>query len=98
MTATQEVGQAVRGIQEGTKKNIQNVDSAGEAIEKAATLSVSSGESLDKIMELVNLVNDQVQSIATASEEQSAASEEINRAVEQVASISAETAQAMVGN
>jgi len=95
MTATQEVGQAVRGIQEGTKKNIQNVDSAGEAIEKAATLSVSSGESLDKIMELVNLVNDQVQSIATASEEQSAASEEINRAVEQVASISAETAQAM---
>ena len=95
MTATQEVGQAVRGIQEGTRKNIQNVDNAGSAIEEAANLSVSSGESLTKILELVNLVNDQVQSIATASEEQSAASEEINRSVEQVASISAETAQAM---
>ena len=40
-------------------------------------------------------VNDQVQSIATASEQQSAASEEINQSVEQVATISAETAQAM---
>ena len=95
MTATQEVGQAVRGIQEGTRKNIQNVDNAGSGIEEAAKLSVSSGESLGKILELVNLVNDQVQSIATASEQQSAASEEINRSVEQVASISAETAQAM---
>ena len=95
MTATQEVGQAVLGIQEGTRKNIQNVDNAGSGIEEAANLSVSSGESLRKILELVNLVNDQVQSIATASEQQSAASEEINRSVEQVASISAETAQAM---
>ena len=41
------------------------------------------------------MVNDQVQSIATASEQQSAVSEEINRSVEQVATISAETAQAM---
>ena len=95
MTATQEVGQAVQGIQEGTKKNIQNVDNAGSAIEEAANISVTSGESLSKILDLVNLVNDQVQSIATASEQQSAASEEINRSVEQVASISEETAQAM---
>ena len=43
----------------------------------------------------MHLVNDQVQSIATASEQQSAASEEINHSVEQVATISSETAQAM---
>ena len=40
-------------------------------------------------------VNDQVQSIATASEQQSATSEEINKSVEHIATISAETAQAM---
>ena len=39
--------------------------------------------------------SDQVRSIAAASEQQSASSEEISRAVEQVATISAETAQAM---
>ena len=52
-------------------------------------------ESLKQILEFVHLVNDQVQAIAAASEQQSAASEEINRSVEQVAAISAETAQAM---
>ena len=95
MTATQEVGRAIKEIQEGTKKNIQSVEHTGESIEAATKLSVQSGESLKNILECVQLVNDQVQSIATASEQQSAASEEINRSVEQVATISAETAQAM---
>ena len=96
MTATQEVGQAITGIQQGTRKNITNVEQTGVSIEEAATLSAQSGESLKQILEFVNMVNDQVQSIATASEQQSAASEEINRSVEQVSTISAETAQAMV--
>ena len=95
MSATQEVGQAIKGIQEGTRKNIANVDKAGDSIAHANELSIRSGESLKQILEYVQQVNEQVQSIATASEEQSAASEEINRSVEQVATISSETAQAM---
>ena len=95
MAATQEVGQAIRDIQEGTRKNIANVDKSAVSIESATGLSVRSGESLQQILTFVEHVNDQVQSIATASEEQSAASEEINQSVEQVATISAETAQAM---
>ena len=95
MSATQEVGQAIRDIQEGTRKNIANVDKSAGSIESATSLSVRSGESLQQILTFVEHVNDQVQSIATASEQQSAASEEINQSVEQVATISAETAQAM---
>lgn len=95
MTATQEVGQAITGIQDGTRKNIHNVEQTGVSIEEASKLSAKSGESLKQILEFVQMVNDQVQSIAAASEQQSAASEEINRSVEQVATISAETAQAM---
>jgi len=95
MIATQEVGQAITGIQEGTRKNIHNVEQSGVSIEEAAKLSAQSGESLKQILEFVHMVNDQVQSIATATEQQSAASEEINRSVEQVATISTETAQAM---
>ena len=95
MTATQEVGQAIRDIQEGTRKNIANVDKSAVSIESATSLSVRSGESLQQILTFVEHVNDQVQSIATASEQQSAASEEINQSVEQVATISTETAQAM---
>lgn len=95
MTATQEVGQAITGIQEGTRKNIHNVEQVAVSIEEAAKLSARSGESLKQILEFVHMVNDQVQTIATASEQQSAASEEINHSVEQVSTISAETAQAM---
>ena len=95
MTATQEVGRAITEIQNGTRKNIENVEKVAGAIESATTLSVRSGESLSHILAFVDQVNDQVQSIATASEQQSAASEEINQSVEQVATISAETAQAM---
>ena len=95
MTATQEVGQAIGGIQNGTKKNILNVEQSATAIEDATRLSIRSGDSLKQILEYVHLVNDQVQAIATASEQQSAASDEIGRSVEQVATISAETAQTM---
>ena len=95
MTATQDVGRAVCEIQDGTRKNISSVETVVAAIESAASLSINSGESLKRILEFVDQVNDQVQSIATASEEQSATSEEINRSVEQIATISAETAQAM---
>ncbi|WP_243311055.1 methyl-accepting chemotaxis protein [Fundidesulfovibrio agrisoli] len=95
MTATKEVGDAIRGIQEGTRKNMDNVDRAAKAIEDATGLARKSGDSLLEIVRLVDQASDQVRSIATASEEQSAASEQINRSIEQVAGISAETAQAM---
>ena len=95
MTATREVGDAIGGIQQGTRKNIDNVENVGEAIEEATALSAQAGDSLKKILEYVENVNDQIQAIATASEQQSATSEEINRSVEHVATISAETAQAM---
>jgi methyl-accepting chemotaxis protein len=95
MTATKEVGDSIRGIQDGTRKNMDNVDRAAKTIEEATSLANKSGESLKDIVTLVDTASDQVRSIATASEQQSSASEEINRSIEQVATISAETSQAM---
>ena len=95
MTATKEVGQAIRGIQDGTQKNIDNVERSGKTIEEVTKLANSSGESLKKIVSLAEVTTDQVRSIATASEEQSSASEEINRNLVNVTQISSETADAM---
>jgi len=95
MAATREVGDSIRGIQDGTRRNMEHVDRSAGTIEAATGMATRSGESLQRIVSLVDQASDQVRSIATASEEQSAASEEINRSVEQVATISAETAQAM---
>ena len=95
MTATQEVGGVIRGIQEGTRKSIDGVDKSVATIESATRRASLSGEALTQIVSLVEQASDQVRSIAAASEQQSASSEEISRSVEQVATISAETAQAM---
>ena len=95
MSATQEVGGVIRGIQEGTRKSIDGVERSVSIIEGATQRATVSGESLAQIVNLVEQASDQVRSIAAASEQQSASSEEISRAVEQVATISAETAQAM---
>ena len=88
MTATREVGEAIRGIQEGARKNMDNVDRAVSTVEEATHLANKSGEALQQIVTLVDTATDQVRSIATASEQQSATSEEINR-------ISSETSDAM---
>jgi methyl-accepting chemotaxis protein len=95
MTATKEVGEAIDGIQRGAKSNMDNVDLAVTAIGDATGLANGSGETLKEIVALANKASDQVDSIATASEEQSKASEEINRSIEQVASISYDTSEAM---
>lgn len=96
MTATKEVGDAIRGIQNGTKKNIENVERSGKTIEAVTKLANTSGESLRQIVSLAETTTDQVRSIATASEEQSSASEEINRSLEDVNRVSSETSDAMM--
>ena len=95
MAATKEVGDAIVGIQQGTSKNIDNVDQAVRRIDDATGLAGQSGRALEAIVELVVQTTDQVRSIATASEEQSATTEEINRSVMDINRISAQTADAL---
>lgn len=95
MTATQEVGHAIKGIQQGTRKNLENVEHSARAVDSATVLAQKSGEALNEIVSMVDTATDQVRSIATASEQQSATSEEINRSIEDINRISSETASAM---
>lgn len=95
MTATQQVGEAVRNIQGGTRKNVDNVEKAVVTIVEATKLANEAEEALREIVTLVDQATDQVRSIATASEEQSSASEEITRSVDDVRRISDETSAAM---
>lgn len=95
MIATKEVEQAIHGIQSATQVNSQSVDDSVSITHNATSLANESGNSLQRIVQLVAETSDQVSSIATASEEQSAASEEINRAISEVNSISDQTAEGM---
>ncbi|HWR04146.1 MAG TPA: methyl-accepting chemotaxis protein [Humidesulfovibrio sp.] len=95
MTATKEVGDAIRGIQDGTRANVDGVDKSVKLITEATDLADQSGRALHEIVQLVDAASDQVRSIATASEQQSAASEEISHSIEQVSTIAHETSEAM---
>ena len=92
MGATKEVGAAIKAIQDGARRNVEEVNQAATAIQEATGLVNASGEVLHRIVGLIDTASDQVRSIATAAEQQSAASEEISRAMEDVNRISHETA------
>ena len=85
----------VQGIQQGTAKNAENVESATATVREVMELAAHSGQALEEIVALVEQASDQVRGIATASEEQSASSEEIHQAIDSINGISAATAEAM---
>ena len=95
MSATNQVGDAIKDIQASTAKSMEQVDGAVLSIEEATELANQSGAALGEIVGMVDKAADQVRAIAAASEQQSAASEEINASITQVNNIAAETAQAM---
>ncbi len=95
MQATVEVGNAINGVQQSANMNMKSVDSAVESIAEATNLVNQAGSSLTEIVLLVETSADQVRLIATAAEEQSATSEEINRSLSVVNNATAETARAM---
>ena len=95
MASTQDVGNAIKAIQESTAKSMTGVDQAVERIGEATELAGQSGAALEEIVTTVEATGDQVNAIATASEEQSAASEEINQSIVQVNDMARQTAEAM---
>jgi len=95
MIATQEVGQAIEAIQQGTRRSLESVEHSVDSVDRASDLAKMSGEALGDIVHLVVEAAGQVRSIAAAAEEQSAATDEMKRNVEDVHTLSQEVAQAM---
>ena len=95
MTATREVGQSIDSIQQAVRGTLGSMGSTKEVLEKSMQ-EVNKAESLlGSIVSLAMESSDQVRAIATASEQQSAATGEINASVSAVSSIAEGTATAM---
>ena len=95
MAATKDVGHTIGAIQDGTQGNAARVQRMAEAASQATQLAQNSGASLGEIVSLVETASDQVRGIAAASEEQSAASEQINRSVEEIRELASNIANGM---
>ena len=95
MASTHDVGNAINAIQTSTAKSVNVVEVALRQVEVASDFAGQSGEALAHIVSSVELVADQVRAIATASEQQSATSDEINQTIVKINDISSQTAEAL---
>lgn len=95
MTATKQVSESVQSIQASAKENVAAVESAAQDIVVSANLAEQAGDSMEEIVGIVQTTALEVASIATASEEQSATSEEIKRAVNEVNDATEHTAHSV---
>jgi methyl-accepting chemotaxis protein len=91
MQATNEVHAAITGIQDGARRNVRATEIAVSSVEKSTEMASRSGEALSAIVNVAEATSDRVRSIATAAEQQSATSEEINRATTDVTRVCGET-------
>ena len=95
MRATAEVETSIDGIRASTRENIELVSVVSNKVQTSTELAVDSGEALSEILELADGTVQLITGIATAAEEQSATSEEINRAIEEINKIATETTSGM---
>jgi len=95
MASTNDVGNAITAIQTSTAKSVDVMEIALREVEVASDFAAQSGEALAHIVHSVEFAADQVRAIATASEQQSATSEEINQTIVKINDISGHTALAM---
>ena len=91
MIATKEVGDSIQSIQQMAGMNVRSVDEAATELEQASRLATESGSALGEIVSSTDSSAGQIQSIATAAEEQSATSEEINRSIDEINAIAVQT-------
>ena len=95
VASTHDVANAIQAIQSSATQSINSVDKAARQIEEANTYANQSGEALADIVATVESTADQVNAIAAASEQQSAASDEVNGAIGEISEMSRQTSQAM---
>ncbi|MDY0305683.1 MAG: methyl-accepting chemotaxis protein [Desulfovibrionaceae bacterium] len=92
MTATKEVEQAISSIQDGTRRNISEMDGAVAAVARCTTLSGEAGRALQEIVQVITSNAAQVGSMAAAAEQQSMSTKQISHNVGEINGIVSETA------
>ena len=95
MASTHDVDTAIKAIQQSVARSAQSVDEAVQGVSLATQAAQQSGQALEGIVGTVEETANQVSAIATASEQQAVATNEINRTIGDVTDLSRQTAAAM---
>jgi|GEM_PF-916926 len=95
MEATKEVGTTISSITSSTQKNVEEVKETERAVQETSEQSKKADAYLEEIVGLAESNAEQVQNIATSSEEQSSASEQVNQSTEEVNRTAKEASETM---
>ncbi len=86
--ATKEIVSKVQSMQQSTQDTKASMDKTLDEVDLSVGYSTKAGESLDGIEKNILSLTDQISSIAAASEEQTAATNEISQNIEMVSNLS----------
>jgi methyl-accepting chemotaxis protein len=91
-TATKEIAQMIKNIQDETKVAVVAMEMGTKQVEEGVQSTTKAGASLKQIIHMSEQVGEMITHIATAATEQSSASEEVNNNMEQISKLVKESA------
>ncbi len=91
--ATEEVSSSIRGIQSETKIAVNLIESGSQRVGRGVGLASQAGTALQSIVSCSQGVQGMVQDIAAAANQQTAAADEIARAVEGINSLTSQSSE-----
>ncbi len=90
-SATKEIADMVQEIQSYTKQAVASINEGTEEVKEGKDLAQKAGEAILNIVEKTNIVVDEINQVATASEEQSSTSEQVSQNITMINNVSSET-------
>jgi len=90
--STQEIQQTIEQLQAGARNAVQAMNTSREMAESSVDQASQTGKALDDITTAVSTINDMNTQIASASNEQSLVTEEINQNVVNITQVAEQTA------
>jgi len=91
-TATKEIAQMIKNIQDETKVAVTAMEAGTKQVEEGVTSTATAGDSLRQIIDMSNQVGEMITHIATAATEQSSATEQVNNNMDKIAQLVKESA------
>ncbi len=82
--ATHNIGEMIKGIQQETRQAVRSMEEGVRQAELGSARAAGSGEALKEILQQIASLNLQIEQIATAAEEQTATTHEINVSVQKM--------------
>jgi methyl-accepting chemotaxis protein len=93
--ATKEIAVMIKQIQMDTSEAVDSIGKGTDEVAKGKILAGKAGESLKQIIHANIRVVDEINQVATASEEQSSTAEQISKSVESISNVTNETTMAI---